>query len=85
MIYDENHKMALVYSPGRCAVIPMERFTMGDVGEEEKLYRRLWINYYEAIEIKPRHNETCRRTLMPKRYWDYLTEMAGKTSKTEGA
>ena len=85
MIYDENHKMALVYRPGRWAVIPMERFTMGNVGEEEKLYRRLWKNYYEAIEIKPRHNETCRRTLMPKRYWDYLTEMAGKTSKTEGA
>ena len=80
MIYDENHKMALVYRPGRCAVIPMERFTMGSIGEEEKLYRRLWKNYYEAIEIKPRHNETCRRTLMPKRYWDYLTEMAGKTS-----
>ena len=80
MIYDENHKMALVYRPGRCAVIPMERFTMGNIGEEEKLYRRLWKNYYKAIEIKPRHNETCRRTLMPKRYWDYLTEMAGKTS-----
>ena len=80
MIYDENHKMALVYRPGRCAVIPMERFTMGSIGDEEKRYRRLWKNYYEAIEIKPRHNETCRRTLMPKRYWDYLTEMAGKTS-----
>jgi len=85
MIYDENYKMALVYRPGRCAVIPMERFAMGNVGEEEKLYRRLWKNYYEAIEIKPRHNETCRRTLMPKRYWDYLTEMAAETSKTEGA
>lgn len=80
LIYDENHKMALVYRPGRCAVIPMERFTLGDVGEEEKKYRRLWKEYYEAIEIRPRHNETCRRTLMPKRYWDYLTEMAAGTS-----
>lgn len=76
MIFDENHKMALVYRPGECAVIPMERFTMGESGKEEKRYRLLWKNYYEAIEIKPRHNETCRRTLMPKRYWDYLTEMA---------
>ena len=80
MIFDENHKMALVYRPDVCAVIPMERFTLGEPGEEEKRYRLLWKNYYEAIEIKPRHNETCRRTLMPKRYWDYLTEMAGKTS-----
>ena len=75
MIFDENHSMALVYRPGQCAVIPMERFTIGEPGEEEKLYRKLWNNYYKAIEIKPRHNETCRRTLMPKRYWDYLTEM----------
>ena len=80
MIYDENHKMALVYRPGRCAIIPMERFSLANVCEEEQMYRRLWKNYYEAIEIKPRHNETCRRTLMPKRYWDYLTEMASETS-----
>ena len=78
MIFDENHNMALVYRPGQCAVIPMERFIMGEPGEEEKLYRKLWNNYYKAIEIKPRHNETCRRTLMPKRYWDYLTEMAAE-------
>ena len=80
MIYDKNHKMALVYRPGRCAVIPMERFSLANVCEEEQKYRRLWKNYYDAIEIKPCHNETCRRTLMPKRYWDYLTEMAALTS-----
>lgn len=76
MIFDENHKMALVYKPGKYAIIPMEWFTIGEAGEDERLYRILWKNYYDAIEIKPRHNETCRRTLMPKRYWDYLTEIA---------
>lgn len=75
MIFDKNHNMALVYKPGNCAIIPMERFTMGKPGQEEQMYRKLWKNYYDAIEIKPRHNETCRRTLMPKWYWDYLTEM----------
>lgn len=82
MIYDENHNMALVYKPGNCAVIPMERFSMGMPGEEEHLYRTLWKNYYDAVEIVPRHNETCRRTLMPKWYWNYLTEM-GKISSGE--
>ena len=76
MIFDENHKMALVYKPGSCAVVPMERFLPGGISEEERLYRVLWKNYYDAIEIKSRHNEICRRTLMPKRYWEYLTEMA---------
>lgn len=76
MIFDENHKMALVYRPGTCAIIPMERFTMGEPGEEERCFRKLWKSYYDAIEIRPRHNETCQRNLMPKRYWDYLTEMS---------
>ena len=81
MIFDGNHQMALVYRPGRCAIVPVESFSMAEAGEEEKLYRTLWQNYYEAIEIKPRHNETCRRNLMPKRYWEYLTEMAGRNKE----
>lgn len=75
MIFDKNHKMALVYKPGLCSVIPMDDFKIAEVSEEEQQYRVLWKSYYDAIEIKPRHNEKCRRNHMPKRYWDFLTEM----------
>ena len=78
MIFDQNHKMALVYKPGKCCVIPMEDFVISEISDEERKYRILWKNYYDAIEIRPRHNEVCRRTHMPKRYWDFLTEMTEK-------
>lgn len=80
MIFDKNHNMALLYRRGERAIVPMEDFTLPELSEEEKQYRVLWKNYYDAIEIKPRHNETCRRTHMPKRYWDFLTEMTGQDS-----
>lgn len=74
LIFDEVHHMALVYRPGEAAIVPMDRFRMADSGPEEVHYRSLWKQYYEAIEIRPRHNEACRMTHMPKRYWKYLTE-----------
>ena len=80
MIFDKNHNMALLYRRGERAIVPVEDFTLPDLSEDEKQYRVLWKSYYDAIEIKPRHNETCRRTHMPKRYWDFLTEMTGQDS-----
>ena len=42
--------------------------------EEERKFRALWRSFYDTIEIRPRHNEKCRMTLLPKRYWKYMTE-----------
>lgn len=78
LIYDRNHHMALVYRPGAAAIIPMEDFSPREPSAEEVQYRSLWKRYYDAVEIQPRHNETCRRTHMPQWYWDYLTEMSGR-------
>jgi probable DNA metabolism protein len=74
LIFDEVHHMALVHRPGETAIIPMDGFRMADPSLEEQYYRRLWKLYYDTIEIRQRHNETCRRTHMPKRYWQFLTE-----------
>lgn len=76
LIYDEVHHQALVYRPHEMAVIPMDEFKAAVPDEEECKYRELWQGFYDAIEIKPRHNERCRMTLMPKRYWKYMTEFA---------
>ncbi len=75
MIFDRNHKIALLYRPGEKAIVPMDGFSISEISAEEKYYRSLWKNYYDAVEIRPRHNEICRRSHMPKRYWDFLTEM----------
>lgn len=83
IIYDENHQMALVYRPGERAIVPLERFFPGEIGAEEERYKMMWRAYYDSIEIKPRHNERCRRTHMPQWYWAYLTEMAQDTKPKE--
>lgn len=76
LIYDETHQMALVYRPYEASIIPMDSFQALPPDAEEQHFRALWQTFYDAIEIKPRHNERCRQTLMPKRYWRYMTEFA---------
>ena len=76
LIYDETHGQALVYRPYEAAIIPMDEFRAAPPDAEEQQFRSLWQTFYDAIEIRPRHNEKCRMTLMPKRYWRYMTEFA---------
>ena len=76
LIYDETHGQALVYRPYEAAISPMDEFRAAPPDAEEQQFRSLWQTFYDAIEIRPRHNEKCRMTLMPKRYWRYMTEFA---------
>ena len=80
LIYDETHGQALVYRPYEAAIIPMDEFRAAPPDAEEQQFRSLWQTFYDAIEIRPRHNEKCRMTLMPKRYWRYMTEFARQVS-----
>jgi len=72
----EKHHMALVSRPREFAIVPMEEFAAAPPDAEEARCRQLWRGFYDAIEIKPRHNERCRMTHLPKRYWKYMTEFA---------
>ncbi len=75
VINDLTHGECLVYNGHECGIreagrVPSLKFT-----ESEMEYRRLWKEFYDTVEIKERHNEKCRMTNMPKRYWKHLTEM----------
>ena len=75
MINDLKHHECLVYNGRECVIrettaIPELKFT-----ENELLHRKLWKEFYNTVEIKERHNEKCRMTNMPKRYWKHLTEL----------
>lgn len=88
LIYDETHRMALVYRSRRAEIVCDISFEMPDAGAEEERYRELWKGFYDAIAIKERYNPRCRMNMMPKRYWKHMTEFsenefAPAKSKTE--
>lgn len=76
LIYDEVHHAAAVGRRGKTEIVPLEELTLAPPDEGEERCRALWRRFYDTIEIKPRHNERCRMSQLPKRYWKYMTEFA---------
>ena len=78
LLYDRTHHEALIHQKGKWAIIPLESFQMAAPSAAEAQYRRLWKRFYDTIEIRERHNPKLRRTHMPQRYWDTMTEFQGE-------
>lgn len=76
IIYDRVHRMALVYQPHQLRIVAVDELELPAPDEEELAYRALWQEFYRSIAIKERENPRCRMTQMPKRYWNYMTEMS---------
>ena len=77
-IYDRTHKEALFYARGKAVIRPLDDFQMAPPDEKEANYRLLWKRFYDTIAIKERENPQLRRTHMPKRYWNTMTEFQGE-------
>ncbi|QAT49259.1 DNA metabolism protein [Caproiciproducens sp. NJN-50] len=74
LIFDRAHGAALVCQPHRAAILPVEGLELPDPDERERETRALWRLYYRTVEVEGRHNPVCRRSHMPKRYWNCMTE-----------
>jgi probable DNA metabolism protein len=44
------------------------------LADDEKLFQKLWKQYYHSICIQERKNEKLHRQHLPKRFWKYLPE-----------
>ncbi len=44
------------------------------LAEDEKLFQRLWKEYFHTLTIKQRINPRLQRQHLPVRFWKYLTE-----------
>ena len=42
--------------------------------DEEKMFEDCWIEFYNSVGIKERHNLKLMQNNMPKKYWKYLPE-----------
>lgn len=75
IIHDTTHKLCIVYDTNEWYITETENMPSISLSEDEEKYRALWRKFYDTIEIKERHNEKCRSSHMPKRYWANLTEL----------
>ena len=73
-LYDRTHREAFFYENFRWAILPVEEFSMGPAGEEERQWRRLWKKFFQTVSIEGRYNPKCQDTHLPKRYRHVMTE-----------
>ena len=82
IIYDIKRKYGYYYDLKTASEMTLandDNFAIGKLDEslmveDEKLFQKLWKNYFNALTIKERINLKLQRQHMPKRFWKYLTE-----------
>lgn len=74
IIHDLKREKAIFYNK--------KSWVMGDLAEVQELYHQeelafqsFWQKYHKHIAIAERKNPRLQMQFMPKKYWDYLTEM----------
>ncbi len=76
VIFDNSHGLALLKRGGKVEYLEFEKPVILPTPEaREKQYQDLWKAFFKALTIEERRNEALQRSNLPKRYWEYLTEM----------
>ena len=78
LIYDRVHHEVLLSQHGASVIRPLDALTLAAPDQTEAAYRRLWKRFYDTVAIRERYNPKLRRTHMPKRYWNTMTEFQGE-------
>lgn len=77
IIHDINREIAITYNKEETAIIDLDKsyFNLFNSLKNNCEFETLWKTFYNSINIKERENPKLRRMLMPKRYWNHLTEL----------
>ena len=74
IIYDNNRRLAAVHEKYKsCVLVEGQELDIPD--RQSDYFTELWKQYFHTMEIKPRHNERCQNTLMPKWYRKHMSEI----------
>ncbi|MEA2105655.1 MAG: TIGR03915 family putative DNA repair protein [Bacteroidota bacterium] len=83
IVFDTRRKYGFYYDLQQVREITIGKnninFETGKVDQDilhvsEKLFQKLWKNYYDSINIKERKNLKVHMQFLPKRFWKYLPE-----------
>lgn len=75
VIRDLPHRLAGVAKDGRWFLTDASDLTLPALSAREEAIRYLWRTFYQKVAIEERVNPALRRQLMPKKYWQHMTEM----------
>ena len=79
LIYDGRRKYGLYYDLKEVTEVTID-FNENDTeaknvyDDKEDLYKELWKQYFDSVNIKARKNMKLHIQHVPKRYWKYLIE-----------
>ena len=79
MIYDAVHQAVLLHEDHKTQLLELAApLELPPPDEREQQFQALWKQFYKTLEIKARHNEKCRMSHCPKRFWADMVEMQGE-------
>lgn len=84
IIKDVKRNIYSIYDKNNFYLINGDEFLIStdELSSEESKIESLWKKFYETIGIKERKNDRCRRSFMPKKYWNYIIEVNEENEKS---
>ena len=76
VIYDERRRLAAIHQAYHASVFMYDEAFHLDLSKSRDEFEVLWKQYFQTMEIKPRHNERCQNNLCPKWYRSTMIEFA---------
>jgi len=74
IIHDVKRKRAALYNKTDWVITEFDIKDIPGNTAEEKQYSRMWKEFFNTLAIQSRNNPKLHRQLLPRRYWDHLTE-----------
>lgn len=75
IIQDTKHNKLSLYNKKEIMIIHTDNLIEDNLKIKESEYEKLWMCFYENINIKERKNLRCQRNFMPKKYWKNILEV----------
>ena len=75
IIHDKRRLIAGVYDTKEWLLISSADMNLPQFSSDENECRELWRLFFNTIAVKERINPRLQMQLMPKKYWEYMTEM----------
>lgn len=74
IIHDVKRELAALYNKKTWMMSEFSAEDIPGATEEESKYAGLWKEFFNTLAIPSRNNPKLQRQLLPRRYWEHLTE-----------